>query len=118
MFNNFDHIYVVATGKEGTVIGTRQYWSVKFHAFDTEYEVEYHDYRAFPRNEWFQEHEIAHISHKYNAITDFKLKQTKKYDINIECPKCGAKWLITKFNNQVWKDCNVCKKTAEQILEE
>lgn len=34
------------------------------------------------------------------------------------CPCCHTKWTVTKFNNQVWKDCKKCNKTEEVILQE
>ena len=33
------------------------------------------------------------------------------------CPICSTRWTITKFNNQVWKDCKICKKTSEELIE-
>lgn len=32
------------------------------------------------------------------------------------CPKCGTKWTETKFGNQIWYDCNKCKKKKEDII--
>jgi 16S rRNA (cytosine967-C5)-methyltransferase len=34
------------------------------------------------------------------------------------CPCCYTKWTVTKFNNQVWKDCKKCNKTEEVISQE
>jgi hypothetical protein len=34
------------------------------------------------------------------------------------CPRCGEKWKVVKFLNNVWKDCTYCKKTKEQIMKE
>ena len=34
-----------------------------------------------------------------------------------ECPICSTKWTITKFNSKEWKDCKVCKRTSEELIE-
>jgi hypothetical protein len=32
------------------------------------------------------------------------------------CPICWREWVETKFNKIVWKDCDYCKKTKEEIM--
>jgi hypothetical protein len=46
----------------------------------------------------------------------FSSPKTTKYDE--KCPVCKNKWIVTKFNKQVWYDCKKCKKSKEKIVKE
>lgn len=37
---------------------------------------------------------------------------------DVICPVCKNRWKIARFNMHVWKDCEKCAKTSEQIIEE
>ena len=32
------------------------------------------------------------------------------------CPLCGEEYKVVKFNMQVWKDCETCKDTSENLV--
>ena len=43
-------------------------------------------------------------------------------NLDDKCPICQTEWTITESptlgNKVIWKDCKLCNKTEEQILEE
>lgn len=40
----------------------------------------------------------------------------EKHTTDTQCPICHTAWHTTKFNNHIWHDCLLCKKTKEDIL--
>ena len=46
------------------------------------------------------------------------LQKNKKPIVSNKCPKCNSEWTITKFGVSTWYDCSICKKTAEELIEE
>jgi hypothetical protein len=51
-------------------------------------------------------------------FTEIELLSNNKVSDDSECPICGTKWTVVKFNMQVWKDCKKCQKTSEDITKE
>lgn len=73
---------------------------------------------------------MVHVEMDSTFRDDFKEDDLKFYHPDIEhrkqigaehigdkCPKCNTPWTKTSFGTRKWKDCLVCKKTAEEILD-
>lgn len=43
-------------------------------------------------------------------------RKTSYGPVDKVCPKCGTNWTVTKFNNNVWKDCKKCGKKMEDLI--
>lgn len=51
-------------------------------------------------------------------FTETELLSNNKTTTDSECPICGTKWTVVKFNMHTWKDCKKCQKTSEDIMKE
>jgi hypothetical protein len=62
---------------------------------------------------------VEGVSGIFGWIIDTPSKKTKfGIDHDERCPICSCKWIVTKFNKQIWYDCKRCKKSKEQILKD
>lgn len=43
-----------------------------------------------------------------------------KFRVSIEdaCPFCQTKWVVVKYNNNVWKDCKPCNGKSEDLIDQ
>ncbi len=77
--------------------------------------VKFDDTKMIPQEMEFPQSYVSHLKQRYKISGG---------SVNIEtnCPKCGTKWHVMDSpifgDKQVWRDCNNCNRTKEDIMEE
>ncbi len=75
--------------------------SVKKEDGEYVYRIKFRDKNLIPPEMDFREKFVS-FEHQHEVI----------------CPICKSRWKVVKFNMHVWKDCEKCGKTSEQLIKE